>query len=129
MVVATIAFGLGFDKPDLEAVLHTSVPDSLEEYVQQVGRAGRDGRTGRCVLFLDDSEYVWKRAKAHETVVPRASIERFLRIVFGRPQDPDAGGEDEPSTAAAAAGGSKPAAKRNKRQQLRQTQHGWVLVC
>jgi ATP-dependent DNA helicase Q4 len=100
---------MGLDKPDLEAVIHAGMPHSLEEYVQQVGRAGRDGRSATCITFLDDSDYTWMRTKAHEKTVRRATVERFLHCVFGRPEEQ----EDEPPAAAAAAGKS---AKRCKAQ-------------
>jgi ATP-dependent DNA helicase Q4 len=100
---------MGLDKPDLEAVIHAGMPHSLEEYVQQVGRAGRDGRSAACITFLDDSDYTWMRTKAHEKTVRRATVERFLRCVFGRPEEQ----EDTPPAAAAAAGKS---AKRCKAQ-------------
>ncbi len=51
LIVATKAFGLGIDKQNLSLVVHYSVPDSIESYVQETGRAGRDGRTAHCVLF------------------------------------------------------------------------------
>ena len=82
VVCATVAFGMGIDIRDVGAVVHATMPRSLEEYVQQVGRAGRDGSEARCYAFLDDRDFVRLRSLAYSGTLDGEAVRGFLEEVF-----------------------------------------------
>lgn len=58
IIVATVAFGMGIDKPDIRRVFHWGAPKTVEEYYQQMGRAGRDGLPAECTMFVESNDFV-----------------------------------------------------------------------
>ena len=78
VMVATNAFGMGIDKPDVRVVVHIDCPDCLEAYFQEAGRAGRDGRKSYAVLLYDNSD----RAKLQRRVGDTFPDKEFIRQVY-----------------------------------------------
>ncbi|XP_006241868.1 ATP-dependent DNA helicase Q4 isoform X3 [Rattus norvegicus] len=84
MVVATVAFGMGLDRPDVRAVLHLGLPPSFESYVQAIGRAGRDGKPAHCHLFLHpQGEDLWELSRhVHADSTDFLAVKKLVQRVF-----------------------------------------------
>jgi ATP-dependent DNA helicase RecQ len=84
VIVATIAFGMGIDKPDVRYVYHYNLPKSLESYSQEIGRAGRDGEPSTCEMLVAAEDLSPLENFAYGDTPSLASVESLARDVFER---------------------------------------------
>jgi len=77
IMVATNAFGMGIDKPDVRLVLHYDCPDSIEAYFQEAGRAGRDGQPAQAILLYNNSDNAKLQKRINDTYPPKDDIRQI----------------------------------------------------
>ena len=81
IIVCTNAFGMGIDKPDVRLVIHYDLPDSIEAYFQEAGRAGRDGEQAWCVLLHAPKDSVIVKQRIDNNYPPQEEVERVYQLL------------------------------------------------
>ncbi len=96
VIVATNAFGMGIDKPDVRLVVHADVPGSLENYLQEAGRAGRDQQAARCVLLYTQDDVERQFGMSARSRLTRREIQAVLKALRNLDKKNRSHGKDNP---------------------------------
>ena len=96
IIVATNAFGMGIDKPDVRLVVHQDIPGSLENYLQEAGRAGRDNDNAHCVLLYDPEDPEQQHSLSAANRLSRQDIQAVLKALRSLNQKNNRHGPDQP---------------------------------
>lgn len=94
VMVSTNAFGMGIDKPDVRQVIHYDLPDCIESYFQEAGRAGRDGKSSIATLLFHDQDIVNSKRKLKEAFPPLERIRIIYNAIGNYFQLPEGSGQD-----------------------------------
>lgn len=95
VIVCTNAFGMGIDKPNVRSVIHADVPDCIENYYQEAGRAGRDGKTSYAVLLFDENDLAELQLSATQRFPSIEDIRAVYQSVANYLQLPTGGGDGQ----------------------------------
>ncbi len=95
IIVATNAFGMGIDKPDVRFVIHLDLPDSLEAYYQEAGRGGRDRKTAYAIMLYNEADIDKLRANVEKSFPPPQTIRNIYSAICNYLQLPVGGGIEE----------------------------------
>jgi ATP-dependent DNA helicase RecQ len=87
IIFATNAFGMGIDIPDIRCVVHYLVPESIEQYYQEVGRAGRDGKSSYAFLLHAEPNLRIRKDLINKSAITKESIDKFWNTLQGRKKE------------------------------------------
>lgn len=89
VIVATIAFGMGIDKADIRTIIHYNLPKTIENYMQEIGRAGRDGLSARCEMLACDDDYTVLENFSYGDTPTFEALNEMIRYLLGQGQQFD----------------------------------------